>query len=71
MKEVSVFYIDEVNNAIDLLFGLSVLLEGVGKICKEDGGRKGIEEALQTLDNICFDMAKRLRDTPQTVIKEA
>lgn len=64
MKEVSVFYVDEVNNAKELLFGLSVLLEGLGRICKDDGGRKGLTEALYALDDMCFDMAKKLQDTP-------
>ena len=64
MKDISVFYLDEVEKAKELLFGLSVLLEGLGRICKDDGGRKGLTEALYVLDDMCFDMARKLRDTP-------
>ncbi|CUU80336.1 Uncharacterised protein [Campylobacter hyointestinalis subsp. hyointestinalis] len=64
MKDISVFYLDEVENARELLFGLSVLLEGLGSICKDDGDRVGLTQALYVLDNLCFDMAKKLQDTP-------
>lgn len=64
MKDVSVSYLDEVGNAKELLFGLSVLLEGLGRICQDDGGRKGLTQALYLLDDVCFDMAKKLQDTP-------
>ncbi|MDL0088147.1 hypothetical protein [Campylobacter gastrosuis] len=64
MKEVSVFFLDEVDNAKDLLLGLSVLLEGLGRICNDDGSVKGLTQALYLLDDVCFDMAKKLQDTP-------
>lgn len=64
MKDVSVSYLDEVENAKELLLGLSVLLEGLGRICKDDGCRKGLTQALYLLDDVCFDMAKKLQDTP-------
>ncbi|MDL0089275.1 hypothetical protein [Campylobacter gastrosuis] len=63
MKEVSVFFLDEVDNAKELLLGLSVLLAGLGGICKDDEGRAGLAQALYLLDDVCFDMAKKLQDT--------
>ncbi|MSN96768.1 hypothetical protein F1B92_06270 [Campylobacter sp. FMV-PI01] len=63
---MNVFFLDEVDNATELLEGLSVLLEGLGRICRDDGDRVGLTQALYTLDHLCWNMAKRLKETPQT-----
>ncbi|WP_172202145.1 hypothetical protein [Campylobacter sp. RM16188] len=53
MKEVSVFYIDEVNNAKDKFLAFSLLLSGLGRMCEDftDGGG-GLKEALYLLSDV-------------------
>ncbi|WP_086245883.1 hypothetical protein [Campylobacter devanensis] len=62
MREVSISYIDEVNNTKDTLLGLSVLLYGLGRVCEDCDGIEGLKEALYMLNNICFCTANKLQD---------
>ncbi len=62
MKEVSVFYLDEVNNAKDTLMAMGVLLEGLGRICEDFNGVDGLKEALYVLSSISENKAHILKD---------
>ncbi|WP_096024539.1 hypothetical protein [Campylobacter lanienae] len=61
MREVSISYIDEVDNAKDTLLGLSVLLYGLGRVCEDCDGIEGLKEALYMLNDICFCAANKLQ----------
>lgn len=55
MREVSISYIDEVDNTKDTLLGLS-------RVCEDCDGIEGLKEALYMLNNICFCTANKLQD---------
>lgn len=60
MREVSIDYLDAANDAKDRLLALSILLSGLGLVCRDLEGPNGLKEALFMLSQSCDEGASQM-----------